>query len=179
MTWKYANEFYFSILYRLNISFERSLKLKLRLGILNFIINGHEFDKLKVLVSEFSINHITLFFPYFLGWRPPLRNSNPNVEPIPWHVTGRPISPHPVLRPHSQRILLRQTQKLLRGHHLLLSEWRQTQEAGQCAIRCIFRGDSVLWTGRVCHYKIQVSLVCKIWSISTNNLRNFGEIYVF
>ena len=90
------------------------------------------------------------------GWRPSVWDASPHPQPISRHSVGWPFTPHSILWSSPQWVLLWPASELLWGHYILLPEWRQAAETGQRAARHLLRRDSVLWTGRVSHHKIQV-----------------------
>nr|CAI5819745.1 unnamed protein product [Callosobruchus analis] len=77
------------------------------------------------------------------------RNAAAHSEPVPEHFAGRPEPPDPVLRPSTQRVLLRQEPALLRRHPLLLPERRSLEEARKRAVGRLLGGDQVLRVGEL------------------------------
>jgi len=75
-----------------------------------------------------------LFIESVLGERYEVRNAAANVEPVPGHAAGRPVSTDAVLRPTAQRVLLRQEPADVRCHSLLLPERRPAEEANNGAV---------------------------------------------
>lgn len=63
-----------------------------------------------------------------------VRDAAADVEPVPGHAAGRPMSADAVLRPTAQRVLLRQEPADVRCHSLLLPERRPTEEANHGAV---------------------------------------------
>jgi len=94
---------------------------------------------------------IYLFIEYVSGERYEVRDAAADIEPVPGHAAGRPVSADAVLRPVAQRVLLRQEPANVRRHSLLLPERWSTEEADYGAVGRVLRRDQVLRTRRTGH----------------------------
>lgn len=88
--------------------------------------------------------NLICFLDLISGERYEVRDAATDIEPVPGHAAGRPVSEDAVLRSPSQRVLLRQEPADVRRHTLLLPERWPTEEANYCAVGRVLRGDKVL-----------------------------------
>ena len=105
---------------------------------------------------NFVIVLIILCKSYLSGGWSAIWDPNSYTQSVSGYVTGWSVQAYPILWPRPQRVLLWPPSELFRGHHILLPERRKAEKAGQCASGCVLGRNSVLWTGRVCHHKVQV-----------------------